>query len=68
MMVDIPIWIYDIHKYIIIVSNTMYGENLSFKLTMYRIKYEIKYIDRLFDFYNCKLLRYHLYIIEKNST
>lgn len=46
----------------------MYGENLSFKLTMYRIKYEIKYIDRLFDFYNCKLLRYHLYIIEKNST
>lgn len=38
----------------------MCDENLNFKLTIYRIKYKIKYTDRLFDFYNCKLLRYHL--------
>lgn len=38
----------------------MCDENLYFKLTIYRIKYKIKYTDRLFDFYNCKLLRYHL--------
>lgn len=46
--------------YIIIVPNNMCGENLNFKLAIYRIKYKIKYTHRLFDFFNCKLLRYHL--------
>lgn len=59
------IYQFEYMTYIIIVPNNMCGENLSFKLTIHRIKYKIKYTDRLFDVCNCKLLRYHLYYRKK---